>query len=182
MNVSGAIFFPSRAKETKKKKKMPDLRLTRPSRHAFDNLIIGGILHKGVPGRPFFSSADQKLLLLGSFLDVLTQLNFCPDFYRFRSVCHWRLLPNVKLIAFNSSWQCKTRPFRGKLLNLFRFQDDGVKLDPPGLLAGVCVCLYPPWWCSIRHDSPYSLNSSSTASFRSVSGWCDLYQDDEAVV
>ena len=46
------------------------------------------------------------------------------------------------LIACNSSWQCKTRPFSGKLLNLLRFQDDGVKLDPPGLLAGVCVCVY----------------------------------------
>ena len=80
--------------------------------------------------------------LTRSYLDVLTQLNICPEFYRFRSVCHWRLLPNVKLIAFNSSWQCKTRPFRGKLLNLFRFQDDGVKLDPLGLLAGVCVCVY----------------------------------------
>ena len=43
------------------------------------------------------------------------------------------------LIAFNSSWQCKTRPFSGKRLNLLRFQDDGVKPDPLGLLAGVCV-------------------------------------------
>lgn len=76
------------------------------------------------------------------FLKASSQLNFCPDFYRFRSVCHWRLLPNVILIACNSFWQCKTRPFSGKRLNLLRFQDDGVKPDPLGLLAGVCVCVF----------------------------------------
>ena len=75
--------------------------------------------------------ADQKFLATHSWIR--------SDFYRFRSVCLWCLPPNVILVACNSPWQCKTRHFSGKLLNLFRFQDDGVKLDPLGLLAGVCV-------------------------------------------
>ena len=89
-----------------------------------------------------FTHSSPPLTKSYFFLKASSQLNFCPDFYRFRSVCHWRLLPNVILIACNSFWQCKTRPFSGKRLNLLRFQDDGVKPDPLGLLAGVCVCVF----------------------------------------